>query len=70
MLNFKDSFRLAMMGDIHQLVLKHGKQAARDMVEPGKRRLVEIASEVLADEVQRMGITYSGFCLSVDPRSC
>ena len=42
------------MGDIHQLVLKHGKQAAREMVAPGQRRLVEIASEVLADEAQRV----------------
>ena len=55
------------MGDIHQLVLKHGKQAARDMVAPSQRRLVEIASEVLADEAQRMGITYSGFCLTGFP---
>jgi hypothetical protein len=56
-----------MMGDIHQLVREHGRLAAREMVAPGQRQLVEIASEVLADEAQRMGITYSGFCLTGFP---
>jgi hypothetical protein len=55
------------MGNIHQLVLKHGLQAAKNMVEPSQRRLVEIASEVLADEAQRIGISYSGFCLTGFP---
>ncbi len=37
------------------------------MVEPSQHRLVEIASEMLADEAQRMRITYLGFCLTGFP---
>ena len=55
------------MSDVHRLVLLHGKQAAREMVEPSRRRHVDIAAEVLADEAQRIGITYSGFCLTGFP---
>jgi hypothetical protein len=55
------------MGDIHELVIRHGQQAARDMVPSSRRTHVDIAAEVLADEAQRMGITYSGFCLTGFP---
>ena len=51
-------------GNIHQLVLMHGREAAREMVEPRRRSLVDIAAEVLADEERRIGISYSGFCLT------
>ena len=49
---------------VRQLVLLHGRTQARAMVEPEKRRLVDIAAEVMGDENGRIGITYSGFCLT------
>lgn len=55
------------MGEIHTLVVLHGRDKAREMVEPEKRPLVDIAAEVLADDAQRLGITYSGFCLTGFP---
>lgn len=55
------------MGDIHELVIKHGREAARAMVRPEDRALVDIAAEILADDRQNLGITYSGFCLTSLP---
>jgi replication initiator protein len=52
---------------VRHLVLVHGKVRARAMVEPEKRPLVDIAAEVLADETGRIGISYSGFCLTSLP---
>ena len=37
------------------------------MVEPKMRPLVDIAAEVLTDETQRIGISYTGFCLTALP---
>jgi len=53
--------------NVHQLVLTFGKDKAREMVEPGTRLLVDIAAEVLADERQQIGISYTGFCLTSLP---
>ena len=55
------------MGDIHRLVLQHGRERAREMVPAKERHLVDVAAEVLADEAQALGITYSGFCLTGFP---
>lgn len=55
------------MGEIHELVIRHGQKAARELVAPGRRALVDIAAEVMADEARKMGITYSGFCLTGFP---
>jgi len=55
------------MNPIHKLVLEHGRQAAREMVPWQQRNLVDIAAEILADEAQKIGITYSGFCLTGFP---
>lgn len=52
---------------LHQLVLLHGRVAAREMVPAKQRPLVDIAAEILADEEQRIGISYSGFCLTSLP---
>src|SRR5690348_4612330 len=52
---------------VHRLVLLHGRDRAREMVEPKARLLVDIAAEVLADESQRIGISYTGFCLTSLP---
>ncbi|MBV1800608.1 pirin [Siccirubricoccus sp. G192] len=55
------------MGDIHRLVVQHGRERAREMVPTKQRHLVDVAAEVLADEAQNLGITYSGFCLTGFP---
>jgi hypothetical protein len=52
---------------IPRLVLVHGRDRAREMVEPKRRLLVDIAAEVLADENQKIGISYTGFCLTSLP---
>lgn len=53
-----------MNEDLHQLVLLHGRDLAREMVPAERRSMVDIAAEVLADDAQRIGITYAGFCLT------
>jgi hypothetical protein len=37
------------------------------MVDPKMRSLIDIAAEVMADESQRIGISYTGFCLTALP---
>lgn len=52
---------------LHQLVLIHGRERAREMVPERQRPLVDIAAEVMADESQRIGTSYTGFCLTSLP---
>lgn len=57
---------------VPRLVLAHGREKAREEVAKrvgGGRDLplVDIAAGVLADEAQRIGISYSGFCLTSLP---
>lgn len=52
---------------IPQLVLNYGRDQAREMVGARDRALVDIAAEVLADERQQIGISYTGFCLTSLP---
>ena len=52
---------------IHHLVLMHGQQRAREMVPQKQRPLVDIAAEVMADERQSIGVSYTGFCLTSLP---
>jgi hypothetical protein len=52
---------------VHQLVLVHGHERARQMVPENRRLLVDIAAEVMADERQNIGISYTGFCLTSLP---
>lgn len=53
--------------NIAQIVLDYGSKQARELVEPRYRPLVDIAQEVLTDERQQIGISYSGFCLTSLP---
>ena len=53
--------------ELHQLVMLHGRERAREMVTEKQRSLVDIAAEVMADESQRIGISYTGFCLTSLP---
>lgn len=56
------------MNDIHDLVLQHGVEQARELVSTkADRRLVEIAAEILADGTDRMGISHAGFALTSLP---
>jgi Plasmid encoded RepA protein len=52
---------------VRQLVLLHGHDHARDLVDPDDRPLVKIASEVLGDETGQKGYSYSGLCLTSLP---
>ena len=52
---------------VHQLVLIHGRERARELVSEKQRPLIDIAAEVMADENQSIGITYAGFCLTSLP---
>ena len=60
-----------MEGDVahgvHRLILVHGHKRARELVETKHRTLVDIAAEVMADESQNIGISYTGFCLTSLP---
>lgn len=51
------------MAEVHDLVLRYGRDAAKDLVPREDRHLVDIAAQMLADESQHFNITYSGFCL-------
>lgn len=53
--------------NVHRLILVHGREQARLMVDAKRRPLVDIAAEVLADDAQRIGISYTGFCLTALP---
>ncbi|MBI1318966.1 MAG: pirin [Candidatus Hydrogenedens sp.] len=55
------------MGELHQLVLRKGREAAKRYVPEGERKLVDIAATVLEEESNALGITYSGFCLTSLP---
>src|SRR5687768_5336726 len=55
------------MSEIHELVLTHGVEKARELVSAQDRRLVEIAAETLADETAGMGISHAGFALTSLP---
>ena len=55
------------MGEIHQLILRHGRDAAKQLVAPEEKRLVDVASQVLACDDSGIGVTYSGFCLTALP---
>jgi hypothetical protein len=55
------------MGEVHRLILAHGREKARDMVPVSQRRLVDVAAEVMAEDAQSLGITYSGWCLTALP---
>lgn len=55
------------MGDVHQLILTHGRQEARNLIEPKRASIVDVAASVLEEESRSLGITYSGFCLTSLP---
>jgi hypothetical protein len=56
------------MGQVHQLILHFGRERAQEIAGAGiEPRLLDIASKVLSEESQAIGITYAGFCLTSLP---
>ena len=56
------------MGEIHQLVLRHGVDTARTMASTkAERHAVDAAAVVLSEEESRLGITHAGFAMTSLP---
>src|SRR5271155_2088620 len=57
-----------VMADVHELILLHGvEEARRQAVTKHERQVVEAAYQVLSEDAERMGFTYSGFALTSLP---
>jgi hypothetical protein len=56
------------MGDVHNLILRHGAENARAMAETrAGRQAVDAAAALLAEEETRLGITHAGFAMTSLP---
>ena len=56
------------MAEVHQLIIRHGINEARRMaVSKHERALVEAAYQVLSEDAEKLGFTYSGFALTSLP---
>src|SRR3954454_2615270 len=56
------------MAEVHQLIIKHGiEEARRQAITKHERQVVEAAYQVLSDEAEKIGFTYSGFALTSLP---
>ena len=56
------------MSTVHELVLHHGVERARELARNKQdRRLIEIAAEMLAEETARIGFSHAGFALTSLP---
>ena len=56
------------MAEIHQIILQHGiVEARRQAATPHERAVVEAAYQVLGEEAESIGFTYSGFALTSLP---
>jgi len=58
---------IADLVQVRAMIAEHGRARARELLGSSKRRLIDITADVLADETQRIGITYAGFCLTSLP---
>ena len=58
------------MGTLHTLVAEVGREEALRRTLPEERHLVRIAANVLMDEADDIGVTYSGFCQAALPHRC
>ena len=58
----------ADMAEVHQLILQHGiEEARRQAITKHERLVIEAAYQVLSDDAEKMGFTYSGFALTSLP---
>ena len=56
------------MADVHQLIQRQGiEEARRQAMTRHERAMVEVAYQVLAEENEGIGFTYSGFALTSLP---
>jgi hypothetical protein len=56
------------MAEIHQIIRRHGVEAARKQaVSAHERAVVEAAYRVMSEEAESIGFTYSGFALTSLP---
>src|ERR1700741_4848345 len=56
------------MAEVHQLIINHGIDVVRQTADTKhKRQVIEAAYQVLQDDAERMGFTYSGFALTSLP---
>jgi hypothetical protein len=56
------------MAEVHQIIIRHGIEAARSRATTKHQRtLVEAAYRVLAEDAEKIGFTYSGFALTSLP---
>lgn len=59
------------MGEVHRLILQHGADGARALVDTkAARQAIDAAATVLADEETRLGITHAGFAMTSLPHRC
>jgi replication initiator protein len=56
------------MAEVHQLIIQYGvDEARRQAVTKHERQVIEAAYQVLSDDAERIGYTYSGFALTSLP---
>ncbi len=56
------------MAEVHEFILQQGiEEARRQAVTKHERMVIEAAYQVLSDDAERMGFTYSGFALTSLP---
>lgn len=56
------------MGEVHQLILRHGVEGARALAATkAERNAIDAAAAILADEENRLGITHAGFAMTSLP---
>ena len=56
------------MGDVHQLILRHGLDDARTLAATKAERLaIDAAAAVMGEEESRLGITHAGFAMTSLP---
>jgi hypothetical protein len=56
------------MAEVHQLIIHHGiDEARRQAATKRERQLVETAYQVMSEDAERIGFTYSGFALTSLP---
>src|SRR6202041_2067354 len=57
-----------LMAEVHQLILRQGiEEARRQAANKHERLVVEAAFQVLSEDAEKMGFTYSGFALTSLP---
>jgi hypothetical protein len=57
-----------VMGEVHQLILQQGiEEARRQAVTKHERLVVEAAHQVLSEDAEKLGFSYSGFALTSLP---